>query len=294
MASIVQVASAQAGTASNLSATFSSPTTAGNAIWCLGQCVIGPGLLETFTFTAPGCTFQIIDNQFNLDANPLSDSVAFNCPSVSTVNMALLYPNIGDNFASQMFIVEIEGVFALDPGLPLLPSHLISVNDFWPTPGMPLPLSPITVALNDPFIMVGVICTSNPVNVYTAGSGYTIPSDGQINQLWNGSQYSCLGIESGQFTATGPYTPTIIGSEQPTFVPFLGVNAVVAFATGEGPPPPPAGGSTFSPCGKMPTVELTRDLDADWGDESTFFITQDQPFPFTLRGLVMRMSYNQD
>lgn len=45
---------------------------------------------------------------------------------------------------------------------------------------------------------------------------------------------------------------------------------------------------------KMSTLELTRDLDADWDDESTFLITQDVPFPFTVRGLVMRMSYNPD
>jgi hypothetical protein len=44
----------------------------------------------------------------------------------------------------------------------------------------------------------------------------------------------------------------------------------------------------------MSTFEITRDLDADWDDESTFYIVQDEPFPFTLRGLVMRMSYNQD
>jgi len=47
-------------------------------------------------------------------------------------------------------------------------------------------------------------------------------------------------------------------------------------------------------CGKMPTLELTRDLDADWDDESTFFITQSDPLPFTLRGIVLRLSYNQD
>lgn len=44
----------------------------------------------------------------------------------------------------------------------------------------------------------------------------------------------------------------------------------------------------------MNTLELTRDLDADWGAESTLIVTQDEPFPFTLRGLVLRMSYNTD
>jgi len=49
--------------------------------------------------------------------------------------------------------------------------------------------------------------------------------------------------------------------------------------------------------GKQPqmcTLEMTRDLDADWSDQSTFYIIQSDPFPFTLRGLVMRMSYNPD
>ena len=47
-------------------------------------------------------------------------------------------------------------------------------------------------------------------------------------------------------------------------------------------------------CGKLPTLEITRDLDANWGDHSTFFITQSEPLPFTLRGIVLRLSYNQD
>jgi hypothetical protein len=44
----------------------------------------------------------------------------------------------------------------------------------------------------------------------------------------------------------------------------------------------------------MATLEVTRDIDADWTDESAFIITQSEPLPFTLRGLVMRLSYNPD
>jgi hypothetical protein len=44
----------------------------------------------------------------------------------------------------------------------------------------------------------------------------------------------------------------------------------------------------------MYTNEVTRDLDADWDDQSTFIIQQSDPWPFTLRGLVMRMSYDAD
>lgn len=44
----------------------------------------------------------------------------------------------------------------------------------------------------------------------------------------------------------------------------------------------------------MSTQENKRDLDADWDDQSTFYITQSDPLPFTLRGLVMDMSFNAD
>jgi hypothetical protein len=45
---------------------------------------------------------------------------------------------------------------------------------------------------------------------------------------------------------------------------------------------------------QMSTGEYTRDLDADWDDESTLYIQQSDPLPFTVRGLVARMSANQD
>ena len=51
------------------------------------------------------------------------------------------------------------------------------------------------------------------------------------------------------------------------------------------------------PKGKTPgmfTGEVTRDIDADWDDQDTFYIEQDEPFPFTLRALIMRLSYNAD
>lgn len=39
---------------------------------------------------------------------------------------------------------------------------------------------------------------------------------------------------------------------------------------------------------------VVRDTDCDWSEESTFFVTQDDPLPFTLRGIVFRLSANQD
>lgn len=44
----------------------------------------------------------------------------------------------------------------------------------------------------------------------------------------------------------------------------------------------------------MTTGEVTRDIDCDWTEESTLYITQSEPLPFTIRGMVIRMSANQD
>lgn len=54
------------------------------------------------------------------------------------------------------------------------------------------------------------------------------------------------------------------------------------------------GPGTMAKQPQMSTLEVTRDMDCDWTDESTFYIVQSDPFPFTLRGLVWRMNVNQD
>ena len=54
------------------------------------------------------------------------------------------------------------------------------------------------------------------------------------------------------------------------------------------------GPGTMAQQPQMSTAEFTRDMDCDWTDESTFYITQSDPFPFTLRGLVWRLDVNQD
>lgn len=125
-----------------------------------------------------------------------------------------------------------------------------------------------------------------------------------------------LGVRYGSFlTATGgtpPYMFSIISGALP---PLLTLNSATGAITGI----PTQAGSypytaqvtdslgvtainscaiiipiTITQTSPMPTLEITRDIDADWDDESTFYITQSDPFPFTLRGLALRMSYNQD
>ena len=45
----------------------------------------------------------------------------------------------------------------------------------------------------------------------------------------------------------------------------------------------------------MSTLDsVVRDTDCDWSEQSTFFVTQDVPLPFTLRGIVFRMTANPD
>ena len=57
---------------------------------------------------------------------------------------------------------------------------------------------------------------------------------------------------------------------------------------------------TYGPgtMGKQPQMStfdsIVRDTDCDWSEQSTFLVTQDDPLPFTLRGIVFRLSANQD
>ncbi len=44
----------------------------------------------------------------------------------------------------------------------------------------------------------------------------------------------------------------------------------------------------------MSTTLVIKDMDCDWSDESTLYITQNEPLPFTLRGLVAYMNASQD
>ena len=120
---------------------------------------------------------------------------------------------------------------------------------------------------------------------------------------------------SASLTATGgtpPYTFAIIsGSLPPLLVLNPSTGAITGVPTIPGAYPYTSqvtdslGVTAINSCvfivplivvetNPIPSVEVTRDMDANWGDHSVFFITQDEPFPFTLRGLALRMSYNQD
>jgi hypothetical protein len=50
----------------------------------------------------------------------------------------------------------------------------------------------------------------------------------------------------------------------------------------------------YEPQDALFTGNLTRDLDADWEDEDTILIVHGEPFPFTLRSVVPRLSVAEE
>lgn len=124
-------------------------------------------------------------------------------------------------------------------------------------------------------VLHGFIATGVTTNI---GGSYQIA--GSIYRGW-------LRASDGSLTAFDcPGAGTTEGHGQGTIVIDLSSYA---------PLPPPSTPTLRCPTpSPPPSFEITRDLDADWDDSSTFIITQDEPLPFTLRGLVMRMSYNPD
>jgi hypothetical protein len=54
------------------------------------------------------------------------------------------------------------------------------------------------------------------------------------------------------------------------------------------------GNSSVGSTPSMFTGEISRDVQGDFDDKSEFIIENEEPFPFTLRGIVFRLSVNQD
>lgn len=54
------------------------------------------------------------------------------------------------------------------------------------------------------------------------------------------------------------------------------------------------GAGTMGATPTLSTTLLTRDVDGDWTEEDKFFVTHDDPFPFTLRGIIFRLTANTD
>jgi hypothetical protein len=54
------------------------------------------------------------------------------------------------------------------------------------------------------------------------------------------------------------------------------------------------GASSYGGDPTMFTGEITRDIEGDFEEKIEYVIENDEPFPFTLRGIVFRMSINQD
>jgi len=105
--------------------------------------------------------------------------------------------------------------------------------------------------------------------------------------------------ETPHTVALADVTPNSIGSYHNVFdsTPITAnlEGAILGFTQTPAPPAPtPMRCYNVPLSGTLNTLEVTRDMDANWTDKSTFIITQSAPFPFTLRGIVLRMEYNQD
>lgn len=230
-------------------------------------------------------------NKWSCSTHAIVNSISASYDGSGPLQAGLLTSGIGFYVASSLAVSPITGV-GFNPGLPTFGGGT-AFKHFYDSG-----LQVIWLQADDTNVYGAILggfpllttCISAtltlniPFGAYLTATGGTPP---YTFSIISGSLPPLLVLNSSTGAITG--VPTVPGAYPYTsqVTDSLGVTAInsCVFIV----PQPVAPQSS-----PMPTVEVTRDLDANWGDESVFYITQDEPFPFTLRGIVLRMSYNQD
>lgn len=223
MARVIQTVTVDASSVANLSVTLPNAVVPGNAIYCVASVILGAGLNDIFTFVDnQGDTFTNIIEQLGLITTPLAVSIAFNAVGGSTtVDMTMTNPGQGGNYVTNMIVMEIEGIYAVD--------SVILDENIWQAPNTLTNLGTVLVTRPNAFIVTAVQQVGSPgPAILTAGTDFTI--NRQIATPWRtGGSFSTLGVESQNVIALGSYVPTIISTQQNTGG-AAGINATASFS----------------------------------------------------------------
>ena len=208
---------------------------------------------------------------------------ALNC--AHGANQVILTPSGGgDDDAASIIVAEYNlpgAQFTTSSATPYIGTPVTTINTGTIVTGLAVPQLLISMMMGE---TIDAGSCEGPV-AGTPGLRRFQISDGGTSQ-----EYLATVVLSDQLE-------TVPGSYSDTFnfdVPIGTVSAAIIGFVLPIPVTLPTRCVNVKPSKLMPTLEVTRDMDADWDDSSTFIITQDDPLPFTLRGLVMRMSYNPD
>ena len=191
-----------------------NPVIPGDAIYVVGDVIEGLGTFADLTFadvvTNPLGSFSNTYTLINVNRGPgpiASDAWAY--PAVggyTTVTMTVSNPGTGDNASTNLMIVELRGVNAIDVNA--------SSSVTWSTGGTPTNLQAVTTTNAHDLIISSAQILTNPAMALTAGSGFGI-LDQIATQAGTITGYDQLAVEASGKLTTGTYTPTITGSLTP-------------------------------------------------------------------------------
>ena len=211
----------------NLVVNLPNPVIPGDILWVVADSVVGAGCSTAFTFSdSLGNTWHDLDFT-TIPSTSSKDAYATVVNGgVDTVTLTTSNPGACDNLSTNLHVVEVTGVSAVD-------DHSVTNPVIWSTAGTPTNLSSVTTTFSTDVILSSVQSAHTAPNVLTAGSGYAI-----VNQIAT-NDFDSLGTEGTYVNTTGTYTPPIIGSVQPAGG-GAGPSYTIAFkytgTTGSAPP----------------------------------------------------------
>lgn len=209
LSAFVQSAKCGASATQNLTCSLGSPVIPGDAIFVVADTICGFGCFENFTFSdSLSNSYTTLNQQTNPNFTQMQDAVVLNAiGGLTTFTVTLSAPGYGDNYSTNFIIVELRGISVVDAHAESTPT--------WASPGSATSLTPITTSNSVDVILSTAQSWTSGANNLIGGTGYVINSNLQLSTN-SSSNLDGLGVEIGGVQSTGSYTPTIIGTQQPT------------------------------------------------------------------------------
>ena len=184
---------------------MANPVTPGDYLVAVADSVVGISSAVTFTFTdALGSTWVPLDsttvpNSSSQDGYAVVTSTAGTSGDLVTATSSA--PGSGDNFSTNIIVVELTDMTALD-------THAEIASVTWQTGGTPTNMPAVTTTANGDAVVVMAESQDNN-NSLSAGAGY-----GMVDQTNtpSGGGFDVLGMEGSVVGSAGTKTPTIVNA----------------------------------------------------------------------------------
>lgn len=190
-----------------ISCLLANPVVPGDYLVAVADSIVGSASAVTFTFSDTCSSSWTLLDSTTIPNTSSQDGYgvvpATGCVSGDTVTATNSAPGSGDNFSTNIFVVELQNMTALD-------DHHEIASVTWQTGGTPTNMPAVTTTAASDAVVVIAQSQGNG-NTLSAGANYAMvdqtntPSD---------TSFDVIGMEGAVVGSAGTKTPTIINAQQ--------------------------------------------------------------------------------